>query len=298
MQLAKWKRQILLFAAFNFATFAAIGCTVEAPKESPAETQSFNNLGGAGSKGLIGSQVQGDVPDSLPMCEPYRDMPDAYGFCVYKFGGGFPTVEVVNKLCPQAGDWEDECRHAWVAGRMHSEKQWPTEVLAKVCDGNVDCTFELIDFRADDDVLTQFRLCDQYTGEYKTDCAGHAMQRWWSANPTESEVLEISELTTPYSKKVGFYVALSQFCDKVGQCSDKGNSGRSCNNSLAALTAGKIGCPAKTKQKMHSSNRPADGSLKQGVHTPQPTPKKNHPGGHNVTGGPPPQQPEQRRRRQ
>ena len=72
-----------------------------------------------------------------------------------------------NRLCPQAGEWETECRHAWVSGRMQPDSGYKTEDL-KVCGENPDCTFELIDFRPEKDILAQIDLCTNHVKPSKT----------------------------------------------------------------------------------------------------------------------------------
>ena len=79
----------------------------------------------------------------LPQCAQYQSSAETYGYCIYKFAGGFPSIDEVNCLCPMAGEWERECRHAWVSGRMNSNSGVDTETLLEVCGENIDCTFEL-----------------------------------------------------------------------------------------------------------------------------------------------------------
>ena len=156
MRIATRAGSILLYAATLFTTSQEIGCTTK-QSESAANTQ-----------------IDGPI---FGPCRKYAEKPDSYGYCIYNMAGGFQTRKDIDTFCPQAGTWEMECRHSWVAGKMH-DKKYDTEDLLKDCGENPDCTFELVDFRPADDVLVQLSRCKKYVRKHIRDCVGHAMQRW------------------------------------------------------------------------------------------------------------------------
>ena len=138
-------------------------------------------------------------PGSLPQCAPYAGDPSIYGFCISKHAGGIPSLQEMLEVCGKAGEWELDCRHGWVSGRMNNTDEFSTEDLLGACGNNVDCTFELLDFRPADEPLTQMALCTQYAGKYARDCAGHAMQRWWLTDPSEEEFQHLFQLAAAHA---------------------------------------------------------------------------------------------------
>jgi hypothetical protein len=168
----------------------------------------------------------------LPTCAPYKGMDNAWGYCIYKLAGGFPTRQDVEDLCPQSGAWEDQCRHAWVAGRMQPNSGVSTEDLLAVCAGNADCAFELIDFRPEAEVTDQIARCHEYAGRHGEDCVGHAVQRWWIQDPDADEVARIQALDLGFPRQVGFFVAASTFCAGVGSCAGFIENQRICETQL------------------------------------------------------------------
>lgn len=225
-----------------------------------------------------------DPNGSLPQCKMYEGS-SVYGYCIYKFAGGFPTVSEVDRLCGLAGEWEAECRHAWVAGRMHADSGVATDALLEVCAGNPDCSFELLDFRPDTDVLIQMDNCRKHTGKYAPDCVGHAMQRWWQAGVDEAEIERIAATPTPFPNKVGFWIGVSVGCYGVGECSGQAQTADFCRSTVENLSRNQNRCPTQSKKPLsHNRDRgpagagnPPSGSAKPGARGGR---KPGHPPGH------------------
>jgi hypothetical protein len=196
----------------------------------------------------------------LPQCKIYENT-EVYGYCVTKSAGGFRTVEDVERLCATAGDWEEECRHAWVAGRMHADSGVSTDVLLEVCGANDDCRFELLDFRPEDDVLIQMDLCRKHAGKHAPDCVGHAMQRWWQAGVDQAEIDRVAAAPTPYPNKVGFWIGVSVGCYGIGACPDDGQTGDFCRSTVENLSRNKNRCPTRSKKPLaHNRDRGPSGA--------------------------------------
>ena len=160
------------------------------------------------SKTTSGSGVEGEQPleNGLPPHrEPLSDDADLLGYCLYSLAGGFPAKSEMERLCGLAGDWEGDCRHAWVAGRMKDEENYETTELLEICGDNSDCSFEVLDFRPHPDLKEQLERCRRYAGTHHADCAGHAAQRWWgtSLQPTKSPRWVHSTRTFTQTKSVG-----------------------------------------------------------------------------------------------
>lgn len=196
--------------------------------------------------------------DFYPLCKDYLEMPEAYGYCLYKYSGGFRTAEEIEHFCPQAGNWEMECRHAWVSGRMQADSGYKTEDLIKVCGGNPDCTFELIDFRPESDILAQIKLCTNHVRKHIQDCVGHAMQRWWYAKPSEEEVARILEKPSAVPDRVAFYAAASVACAGIGTCSGDPYLERICEKNSRHFKKYPQTCPPQEEPKMEHQFSPTE----------------------------------------
>jgi hypothetical protein len=218
---------------------------------------------GVVSKGVdhVGTGVgRGEAPaaplgggGNLPLCESYHYMEDTYGYCLYKMSGAFQSLEEVELWCGQAGQWEGQCRHAFVAGRMHNA-QWALEDLLKACGkGNPDCAFEVLDFRPSDDVLVQVKRCEEWTERHQADCVGHAAQRWWLASPAADDLSRVGLGAAAYPDKFGYYMAARVACDKVGACDGEASVKQFCENTVATFTREPTKCPVKGRSPLHSS---------------------------------------------
>ena len=260
-----WTRSLLLYATTLFTTLETIGCG-----EPPTEPVTINP-NATGEAGL-------PPPDGgIPQCEPYKEDEDVYGYCIYKFAGGFPNVDEVERLCPMAGTWEKECRHAWVSGRMNSNSGIEMDFLLEICDGNPDCTFELIDFRPNPDVLVQMEYCIKHVGPYIRDCLGHAMQRWWYTAPDAEEVARVAAVKSPYPDRIAFYVAASVACSNVGSCDGDPTMNSICLKNVANYKKFPNRCPAQEEKPLKGSLKPEDLKTKTGMSKPEQPVQKHGP---------------------
>lgn len=194
----------------------------------------------------------------IAQCDNYRTMPgDAYGYCLYKVAGGLPDVASVERVCGLAESWEDECRHAWVAGKMNEDSPYDMETLLGVCGDNADCAFELLDFRPADLIDTQLERCRLYAREHADNCTGHAMQRWWHAGVDAEEVARVAAMPTAFPRKVGFWIAASVQCDGVGSCEGNAAVQAACEGQSEAFSRKPHSCPSKTKAPLQPGSKPA-----------------------------------------
>ena len=193
----------------------------------------------------------------IPHCDNYRAIPETYGYCLYKVAGGLPDIEAVNRVCDLAGDWEEECRHAWVAGKMNAGSAYTMDALLGVCGDNEDCAFELLDFRPAELIDDQLDRCRQYAGRHAADCAGHAMQRWKLAGVDAEEVARVAAMPTHFPRKVGFWLAVSVQCDAVGSCEGNDVVQAACEGQVEALVRKPHSCPSDTKTPLQPGNAAA-----------------------------------------
>ena len=238
MRTSRWTRSFLLYAATIFAASQTIACqessTPSAKEDAPI------------------------ITDVYPPCKNYVAMPEAYGYCLYKFSGGFRSAKEIEHFCPQAGEWEMECRHAWVSGRMQPDSGYKTEDLIKVCGENPDCTFELIDFRPEKDILAQIDLCTNHVKKHIQDCVGHAMQRWWYTKPDAEEVARVLKNSSPVPDRVAFYAAASVQCSGIGTCEGDPYLVRICQKNMRHFKKYPKTCPPQEEPKMENQFSPTE----------------------------------------
>jgi len=223
---------------------------------------------------------EGDLPPlmgGIPQCAEYEKNADVYGFCLYKFAGGFPSIQEVDRLCPMAGEWEKDCRHAWVSGRMNQDSGQSTDSLLEVCQKNPDCTFELLDFRPDEDVVKQINYCIAHVGPYIRDCIGHAMQRWWYTKPNAEEVARVAKTSTPFPDRVAFYIAASVACSNIGTCDGDPRMTKVCEKTVQHYKQSPKRCPAQQERPMHGNLKPEELRSKTGQSKPQQPVQKHGP---------------------
>jgi len=203
-----------------------------------------------------------------PICKQYQNDADVFGYCLYKVAGGLPDASELDRICTMAGSWEADCRHAWVAGRMR-ERSMPLEELAEACAGNPDCTFELVDFYADDDVLVQLENCGKWVQPYLTDCVGHAMQRWYHTEPDEEEHARVIGTPLAEPHRTAHYLAANVQCRGVGSCEAVTSPvQQSCEKSVEHFQKKPDDCP-REKQPLFPDAGPSSPNLGQQGQTPQ-----------------------------
>ena len=264
-----WTRSLLLYATVVFAPLTTLGCGE--PPDEQSNTSTAPTPPEAGELGL-------PPPDGgIPQCDAYKGNDDVYGYCIYKFAGGFPNIAEVERLCPMAGPWEKECRHAWVSGRMNASSGVDMDTLLEVCDGNPDCTFELIDFRPNPDVVTQMNYCINHVGPYIRDCLGHAMQRWWYTAPDAEEVARVANVKSPFPDRIAFYVAASVACSGIGTCDGDPKMKSICVKNVENYKKFPNRCPAQEEKPMKGSLKPEDLQTKTGQSKPQQPVQKQGP---------------------
>lgn len=238
----------------------------------------------AGCAGAPGSgpRVPAEVSRRLPACQPYEANENTWQYCVYTMAGGFPSIQDVEEICPLAGSWEAQCRHAWVAGRMQPGSGVERDALLSACGvGNDDCAFELIDFRYEEIVDDQISLCRAHAGRHAEDCSGHALQRWYMGKPDAVEVARVNNLDTGYPMKVGFWTGAAAFCAGTGTCEGLDDNRRQCEIQVGIFRKRPEGCPSQSWQVM-PQNR-GRGTRAPGNASPGGSPSAAPPGGHRPT---------------
>jgi hypothetical protein len=153
--------------------------------------------------------------------------------------------------CDQAGAWKQDCRHFWVENQLWNTDT-PKDLLLKVCGNNQDCILDVLDVRHSKDVYQQLIQCEQWAGTNQRHCASHAMQRWRYVNKSSQDFFGLLKLQNPFAEEIGYWLAVTQFCDKTGECSGKGDAYQICIDYVVDLRQTVIACP---QNRMHP-NKP------------------------------------------
>jgi len=221
-------------------------------------------------------------------CRDYASDSTVFEYCLYSIARSYTDAEEADLQCSLAGEWEADCRHNWVSGRMKSESGFSTEELVEACAGNDDCTFELLDFRPDPNLETQLKLCFKYAGRYRGDCGGHASQRWWLTEPDLAEWQRVASLETPFPEKVGYWLGVSVACEGIGDCSLAQSAAQSpCQRQVDTVGRRSDRCPSREKKRMPGSQReaPSEASAAPGAQSPDGSPRPDPTTHGHVPGG-------------
>lgn len=180
-------------------------------------------------------------------CGDYRGLDNAFGYCLFTSIREVEDPEAVDRACALAGEWEPECRHAWVSWKLPEESGTSTQTLLQVCGDASDCAFEVVDVRADPVLGRQLARCKRYAGEHGPDCAGHAAEQWWIQDPDPEEVARVAALEVPFPERVAFFLAASVVCRGVGSCDGHPELQAACEAAAETFRRDRMRCPYKAR---------------------------------------------------
>lgn len=162
--------------------------------------------------GVNNHPINTQEPRLVSDCVSYMSMPNIYGYCLVQVAGRGQGMETATDVCGDAGDWETECRMAWVASRSEPHTRWSMEDLLASCPQHVgDCHFEVIDTRWNKDVFVQMDLCFKHARSFTGDCIAHALDRWIREKPSRDEVVRVAN-TNIAPDRIGHYIAAAYVC--------------------------------------------------------------------------------------
>lgn len=188
-----------------------------------------------------------DRRDPVTRCEPYRDVPNAWGYCLFSEVRTLVDPAAVGPLCAQAGSWRAECVRTWVTARLEPRSGFSTEALLQVCGDESDCALEVLDARASGDVADQIARCAAFAGTLGSDCAGHAMERWWLPGPSDAEIRRVAGLSTAFPDRVAFFIAASVVCEGKGTCDGEPALEAACEKAAGTFRADRMKCPGRRR---------------------------------------------------
>ena len=175
-----------------------------------------------------------EAPFSL--CRKYTDK-SIFEYCIYQKASSLFSLEEVHFYCPMAGKWEESCRHTWGLKRlrMTHKNRLSLEKLLDGCGGYSDCSFEVIDARPSEDTLIQLERCSQYVVSDFRDCVLHAMQRWYSQEPSADHVQKVLEEFPQLPDQATEYIANVVYCQGVGSCEGTLRTHQNCRRHIRRL---------------------------------------------------------------
>ena len=86
----------MLRCLISFFFVTVLGCSSSTPPSDQPKPENAQELPPANG--------------AIPQCIAYENDPKTFGYCLYKFAGGFPSIQEVDRLCPMAGEWEKDER--------------------------------------------------------------------------------------------------------------------------------------------------------------------------------------------
>lgn len=182
-------------------------------------------------------------------CGKYHKVPNAWGYCLTQHAERLGSPADVEQVCSLAGEWEGECRRAWVSGHRSEASGYSTDALLAACGGSPDCAFELVDFRPEADVARQLDRCAAVAGPFSNDCVIHALERWWRARPDNGEVARVANLDSIYSQQIGYYVGAAVACQGTGVCLGTAAVTEACSRTVEQLRGDLQRCPSEVLER-------------------------------------------------
>ena len=145
--------------------------------------------------------------------------------------------------CQHAGRWETDCRHFWIEHQLWTTDA-PRSELLNACKTDYDCILDVLDVRHSDDIYEQLLLCERWTGKNQRHCASHAMQRWRYAIRKKEDFPILLSLRNPFAEEIGYWLAMTQYCDNIGKCEGSGDAYQICVDYTVKLRQGSLICTA------------------------------------------------------
>jgi len=172
---------------------------------------------------------------TLEECQEYSG--SSLQYCWYTHA---PKLESIEQ-CTAAGDWMQDCRHFWIENKLWTTEM-PRNELLQDCGQNNDCTLDVLDARHSSSIYEQLILCEQWTGNNQRHCASHAMQRWRYTERSADDFNRLLALQNPFAEEIGYWLALTQHCDHLGQCQGSGDAYQICTGYTVKLRQGLLTC--------------------------------------------------------
>ena len=182
----------------------------------------------------------------MPQCRHYAPGTESYTYCHRHHAHEIASLEEAEKYCPEAGEWEEDCRLNWVIVNSSPGTSYSNLELHTFCAGNPDCNLQVLDSRPAE-VAEQLVLCHRWGGKYSEDCAIHALQRWIHSSPSDQEfqTLRTSQIFVHQSAN---FTAMSVQCFGQGTCGDGGQFTQICEQKVEYFRTNPRRCPRKRQE--------------------------------------------------
>lgn len=176
-------------------------------------------------------------------CGTYADRPSVEAWCQATLVVPLPAAEA-QAVCRAAAPWQAECRARWVEPRLHPGSDASTEALLSVCDDDVDCGLDVVDFRPAAEIGVQLARCGGL-GRNQRHCITHAIARWGPGQP-QGALDALATTPVPDPSWVGYRLAELVVCDRATSCPGVGALHDACARRVADLRATPEACRVRT----------------------------------------------------
>jgi hypothetical protein len=177
----------------------------------------------------------------LKICDQYAGSAQLYSFCIYEQARHLPNVGGVEISCKLAGEWEADCRHAWVLQQFELKELNP-DVLLRACGSNQECIFDVLDAVKSDQPLKEMDRCAALTENLAFHCREHALELWRVTSPVAMDVQALLAKQTEPDPQIIRFISSVVACSNVGTCSGTDSVKRACERSVARYRSGEISC--------------------------------------------------------
>ena len=170
---------------------------------------------------------------ALPACAPYAKNAELLSACVNREIVNVLDIRAVSAICSTLpSDDQKECRRQWVWTAAMSP-EWQGVDLLRVCAGDDECAFMVLDSRVPDSYPEAISRCDYWAKTYAEDCTRHAISRLFETRPDDAALKEAAE--QPHGEIIAGLMPSYLICLKRTECPDLGKMTSVCKTSLAQL---------------------------------------------------------------
>jgi hypothetical protein len=175
----------------------------------------------------------GTPAPALPACAPYAENAELLSSCVNREIGNVLDIRAVSAICSTLPtEAQKDCRRQWV-WTASMNPVWEGVDLLKVCAGDDECAFMVLDARVPDSYPEAVARCDYWVKTYAEDCVRHAINRFLNTFPDDAALKEAA--AQPHGEVIAGLMPGYLICLKRTECPDLGTLTSVCETSLAEI---------------------------------------------------------------
>lgn len=206
----------------------------------------------AGGAALVAATMTGAADYVVPVvwaesaesCGAYAGS-STYSFCLQRVSAQAARLEEMVGICAGSGEWEVECRVAWVRAHIN-DRRTSRELLVAGCGGDPDCLFVVTDLRPSGTVIEQLNDCATLVRPFLGDCAGHTLRRHHPLTASTGLQEAIAEAEPWMNPHLAAWGGVAVACGGPGSCADLGPLAKACEPWRARYEKNPEACPSLT----------------------------------------------------